>query len=82
MATKEILEALVAAEDDGPWPDWWEHDLKGENTRGPAAKLGRLLKPYNIKVGSIRLSGTSTAKGYYAKDFEEAWQRYCPPFSA
>lgn len=81
MPTKEILDGLISAEDDGPWAHWWEHDMASDNTRGPAARLARLLKPYRIKVRTIRLD-ESTPKGYHAKDFEEAWERYCPPIPA
>lgn len=79
MATKEILNTLIAAEDDGPWAHWWEHDMASDNTRGPAARLARLLKPYGIKVRTIRLADGTTPKGYHAADFKEAWERYCPP---
>ncbi len=79
MPTKEILDALIAAEDDGPWATWWERDLADSNTRGPAAKLARLLKPHGIRTRSIRLNDGSTPKGYHVKDFEEPWERYCPP---
>jgi putative DNA primase/helicase len=78
LATKDILHGLVETED-GPWAGWWEHDLKNENTRGPAARLARLLKPYGIKGRGIRLPDSTTPRGYMREDFEEAWKRYCPP---
>jgi hypothetical protein len=55
----------------------WEHDLRNA-TRGPAAKLARLLKPYGIKGRGIRLSDGTTPRGYMREDFEETWKRYCP----
>ena len=76
LATKELLEALIARED-GPWAERWKHELRN-GTRGPAAKLARLLKPYGIKAKVIRLTDDSTPRGYMRADFEEAWKRYCP----
>jgi hypothetical protein len=78
IATKEMLEALVQLETDAPWAPWWEHDLNNENTRGPAARLARLLKPYGVKARGIRLRDGTTPRGYMREDFEQAWKRYCP----
>jgi hypothetical protein len=79
LATKQLLEALVNQETDAPWASWWEHDLNNGNTRGPAQKLARLLKPYRVQARGIRLSDNTTLRGYIREDFEEAWKRYCPP---
>ena len=78
LPTHEILEALVATEDDGPWAAWWEKDLREHNVRGPAAKLAKLLRAHRIEARVIRLEDGSTPRGYRAQDFEEAWKRYCP----
>jgi hypothetical protein len=78
-SSRELLDALVASDDDGPWATWWERDLAAGNTRGPAAKLARLLKPYGIQARVIRLNDESTPRVYRVEDFEEAWNRYCPP---
>jgi uncharacterized protein DUF3631 len=78
MASRELLDALVSSDDDGPWAGWWERDLADNNTRGPAAKLARLLKPYDIRARVIRLDDGTTPRGYRVEDFEEAWTRYCP----
>jgi hypothetical protein len=77
LATKELLAALIAQENDAPWAERWEHDLRND-TRGPAAKLARLLKPYGIKGRGIRLPDGATPRGYMRDDFEDAWKRYCP----
>jgi Protein of unknown function (DUF3631) len=77
LPTKEMLEALVALETDAPWASWWEHDLRNGNTRGPAQKLARLLKPYRIQARVIRLADNTTPRGYQREDFAEAWKRYC-----
>lgn len=39
-------------------------------------KLGVILAPYGITPGTIRLSGSITAKGYYLKDLADAFERY------
>jgi hypothetical protein len=82
QSTQQLLEQLIAQESDAPWAVWWEHDVKNGNTRGPAQKLARLLKPYGIKAKVIRFADGSTPRGYVREDFKEAWKRYCPPASA
>ena len=81
LSTQQLLGLLVEQESDAPWADWWEHDLRNENTRGPAAKLARLLKPFGIRARGIRLPDGSTPRGYLRQVFDEAWKRYCPPRS-
>jgi hypothetical protein len=76
LPTAEMLERLVAIEDDKPWPLWWAKDVGLGNLKGPAARLARLLKPYKIQPHTIKLSDGSTAKGYHRGDFEEPWRRY------
>ena len=78
LGTEQLLGLLVARESDAPWADWWEHHLSNGNTRRPAAKLARLLKPFGIRSRGIRLGDSSTPRGYLRQDFEEAWKRYCP----
>lgn len=79
LSTQELLEQLVLQETDAPWPGWWENDLKNGNTRGPAAKLARLLKPFRIHARGIRLPDGTTPRGYLRHDFEQSWTRYCAP---
>ena len=43
-----------------------------------ASQLGKLLRTFSIKPGTIRLGSTSTPKGYMRADFEDAWARYLP----
>jgi len=74
IATLDLLKALVDQESDAPWASWWEADLKNGNTKGPAMKLARLLKPYGIKSEKLDAS----IRGFLRKDFEEAWRRYLP----
>jgi hypothetical protein len=82
LATRDLLERLINQETDAPWAGWWENDLRNGNTRGPAAKLARLLKPYGIKARGIRLPDGTTPRGYMHEDFMDAWKRYCPSKTA
>jgi hypothetical protein len=78
IPSKELLEGMVDLQTDAPWAQWWEDDLRNQNVKGPAARLARLLKPFRIKAHVIKLDANSTARGYLRKDFEDAWNRYCP----
>jgi Protein of unknown function (DUF3631) len=79
ISTKDLLAALVERDCDEPWADWWEADIAKGNTRGPAAKLARLLKPFGVVAGTIREEHGSTAKGYKLASFEDAFSRYLSP---
>jgi uncharacterized protein DUF3631 len=78
LSTQRLLDVLVAQETDSPWAVWWERDLQDGNRNGPAQKMARMLKPYRIIARVIRLPDDSTARGYRADDFQEAWKRYLP----
>ena len=57
---------------DRPWPTF---------DRGrpiSPAGIARLLKPYGITPGTIRI-GEETARGYLRSAFEDAFSRYLPP---
>lgn len=77
-STRDVLDALIARENDDPWAAMWERDVQSGNVRGPAAKLARLLKPFGISAGTIRESDGSTPKGYKLESFEDAFSRYLP----
>ena len=78
LHTKEVLEGLVSMEDaNAPWPGWWERQLKNNETRGPAMKLAKMLKAFNITPRDMRF-GDKTLKGYDRIDFERAWKKYLP----
>lgn len=78
LPTAEMLERLVAIEDDRPWPLWWAKEVSLSNLKSPAARLARLLKPYKIKPHTIWLPDGTSVKGYARSDFEEAWRRNLP----
>jgi uncharacterized protein DUF3631/bifunctional DNA primase/polymerase-like protein/primase-like protein len=69
-ATEDLLKALNAL-DEAPWLTW---------SRGKplcARGLARLLKPFGISSGTIRI-GEETAKGYKLVQFEGEFERYFP----
>ena len=53
---------------------WGGFKPSGLDARG----LARRLKPYEVKSTKIRIS-ERTLRGYRREDFEEAWDRWCPP---
>ena len=61
--------------EDRPWPEL--------NKGKPLTKngLARLLRPFAISSGTIRLAGERTAKGYYLSAFDDAFARYLRPQS-
>ena len=77
LATIDILRGLVAIEDDAPWAQWYEQDLKQESVKKAGSHLARKLKRYNIKSSKIRF-GEDTAQGYQRAQFEAVWARYLP----
>jgi hypothetical protein len=77
LPTMEMLERLVAIEDDRPWALWWEDALDRDKPKGPAARLAKMLKRFKIKPCKIRM-GEETVQGYRRADFLDAWKRYLP----
>lgn len=81
MPTRDLLDRLVAREDDSPWAQWWEADLNRGQVRGPAARLARWLKPFGIRSRDYR-DGGKIEKGFLLEAFRDAFARYLPPASA
>ena len=71
LASAELCAALVELEE-SPWRAFH----KGEQLT--ARGLARLLNPFGIVSGSVRL-GEKTPKGYYRLTFEDPWSRYLAP---
>ncbi len=72
LSSEELVAHLNGLEE-RPWSEF---------SRGkPLSKtqLARMLGRFNINSGTIRLSDTRTAKGYYKTAFEEAFACYLPP---
>ncbi len=72
IATKALLERLCALEE-RPWNAWGK-------AKKPMTDMGlaKLLRPYGIRSGTIRLADDVTLKGYHRHAFEDAFARYLP----
>lgn len=66
-----ILDCLTSLEE-SPWPDFGN----GRGLRPPG--LARLLKPYGVRPRNMKLSTGKVAKGYFAEDLRDPWDRYVP----
>jgi antitoxin (DNA-binding transcriptional repressor) of toxin-antitoxin stability system len=76
VTTEALLRALVDR-DDGPWGDWWGDAVEAAKLKGPAVRLAKLLKPYEIKPKLLRFE-SGPERGYERAAFTEAWAIYCP----
>ncbi|MCO8274775.1 DUF3631 domain-containing protein [Actinoplanes sp. TRM 88003] len=71
IPTAALMERLKA-DPEAPWAEYGGAGLSG-------AKLGALLREYDIRPETIRFAPpTGQAKGYRRADFRDAWQRYAP----
>ena len=73
LSSADLIKALCE-DDEKPWATY---------NRGQSLKprqLAARLKGYSIVSKNIRLSLTSTPKGFEKKQFEEAFSRYIPSF--
>jgi hypothetical protein len=68
LSSEDLTNYLIDL--DGRWADWKGKPLS-------KAVLARLLSPFGILSGTIRLGG-QTAKGYYHLSFKDAFERYLP----
>jgi hypothetical protein len=69
LPTADLLGELHDLED-GPWQEWYGKPL---SARG----LAKLLGPYRVLPVLRRVRG-ERARGYFAADFTDAWERYVP----
>jgi hypothetical protein len=74
VSTAVLLDRLKA-DPEAPWADYGPTGLT-------AARLGTLLREYDIRSGNIRFPDGAQAKGYQRADFTDAWARYCPATEA
>ncbi|HEX5403970.1 MAG TPA: DUF3631 domain-containing protein [Pseudonocardiaceae bacterium] len=70
LSTAVLLDRLKV-DPEAPWTDYGPTGLT-------AARLGALLREYDIRSGNIRFPDGAQAKGYQRADFADAWTRYCP----
>jgi len=70
LPSAELVAALIAIEGRA-WAEW--RGGKAITANG----LARLLAPFGIKPGTIRIGG-ETPKGYQLSQFEDAFARYLP----
>jgi hypothetical protein len=70
LPTSELLNRLKR-DHEAPWISYGPAGLT-------AAKLGSLLREYDIRSGNIRFPDGTQAKGYHRAHFTDAWTRYCP----
>jgi len=75
IASEEVV-AQLGLLDDRPWA---EYRAGKPITK---AQLARLLKPFGISSGTIRLPDGRTPKGYHLASFADAFARYLPLESA
>jgi hypothetical protein len=74
LPTSELL-ARLKRDPEAPWLTYGVNGLT-------AAKLGALLREYDIRSANIRFPDGTQAKGYQRAHFEDAWMRYCPAITA
>lgn len=77
VSTVDLLAGLCER-DDGPWAGWWARDVEDNRTRGPAARLAHLLRPYGVEPRQL-WTAVGKVRGYHRADFAEVWERYVSP---
>ena len=70
LSTDELLYHL-RQDAEAPWAEWGRNGLDSR-------ELARMLSPYAIKPGNVRLADGTQRKGYMRNKFLDAWRRYCP----
>ena len=66
-----MLLSILAKMEESPWGTY-----RRDGSPIDSRSLGQLLKSYGIKSHNIRWADGSNSKGYFRKDFADAWQRY------
>lgn len=75
ITTKDLLELLTEDEDMG-----WKHFNRGSSLT--PRQLAKFLKNYGVQPKTVRVSKTSTPKGYSVCDFDDVFNRYLKPLDA
>lgn len=72
LSTASLLDRLKR-DPEAPWSTF------GASPTGlTPARLGSLLREYEIRSANVRFPDGSQAKGYQRAHFADAWMRYCP----
>ena len=76
-----VLVAALVGMDDALWGEWRGIRDDRQPRKLSPGELARLLAPFGIRPHSIwpmyRTSESKSAKGYFRRDFEQAWRAYC-----
>ena len=70
--SSDALTAHLIGLEDRSWAEWSKGRPLSKN------QLARLMKPFGVSPGSIRLDDGRTPKGYYLSAFDDALARYLP----
>ncbi len=80
LPTDILLRELVRIEE-SPWGAWWGHDVEKGHLGVASSKLARMLRVHGISPRKYR-DGSETFRGYFRKDFTDAFNRYLPPIES
>jgi len=83
MASIDLFEALLDIDESG-WAEYRGMRDDHSPRKLTPGEMARLLRPFGIHPCSVwpvgkRRKGTSSRKGYWRSQFENAWARYCEP---
>jgi hypothetical protein len=80
MRSEDLITALLDIEESG-WSEYRGMRDDQQPKKLTVGEMARLLKPFGIQPRSIwplrRRKDSKSRKGYYRRQFEEAWKRYC-----
>lgn len=71
LPTSDLLDELRAM-DNRPWSDWGTNSGK---------RLSGHLRPFSITSRRQNQGAERDSRGYFRNDFQDAWERYLPPFA-
>jgi len=79
MTSETLVTALLELDSNWSWSEWRGQRDDQQPRKLSVGELARLLRPFQIRPRSMRVPGVvKTRKGYFRKQFEAAWDRYCP----
>jgi hypothetical protein len=80
MASEDLITALLDIEESG-WSEYRGMRDDQQPKKLSQGEMARLLKPFGIRPRSVwplkRHKNSKSRKGYYRRQFEDAWKRYC-----